>query len=108
MQISVSFTRHAQTRLAQRGIRKQHIDLVLKYGQAINRQGFLFYYIPKHILAEQILPSELKYVRNLVVVVSGGASHLVITAYKNEQAVRNIKKKSKHMIGYLVREANLC
>ncbi len=104
MQAEIIFTHHAQARLSQRGIQRNHVHLVLKFGQAIHRQGYLFYYIPKYILNERVLPQDLKYVRNLVVVVSGGHSHVVVTAYKEEQALKNIKKKSKNLIGYIVRE----
>ena len=98
--ISIPVSNHAAVRFAQRGISRRHIALVLRYGSFIRRQGFNFYFIDRSHLVKYVLPQEKVYVRNLIVVVSAGFDSVVVTAYKEEDAVRKIRKKSKNMIGH--------
>lgn len=99
---TIAITHHASIRFAQRGIAKRHVELVIRYGSFIRRQGFNFYYLDRSALVKFILPAEKVYVRHLIVVVSAGFDSVVVTAYKEEDAVRKIRKKSKHLIGSML------
>jgi len=90
---------HAHKRISQRGISARHIDLVLQYGTCIYKQGLVFYYIQKADLMKKVLAVEQHAVRNLIVVESDGDEGVVVTAYKNLDAVKKIRKKTKYMLG---------
>lgn len=91
-----SFTHHADVRTSQRGISQEEIQSVVESGICIRKQGLRFYFGGNKIadkLHEEGLPDSTK---NLVVVMDGEKKE-IITCYKNERGLRNIRKKSKRL-----------
>lgn len=87
---------HFLKRAAQRGISRNWIDIIVNEGRTIYKQGFKFCFLTSDDLKyfESNLQTRLK---NLVVVLSDDGK-CIITCYKNKEAVRNIKRKSKHLL----------
>ena len=94
-------TEHARLRAAQRGIGEVHIQQAIDLGRCYYRTGILFYCIGKNELE-----SVETYVRNrrasralrgLTVLAKQEANDtlVVLTVYKNQEAVGEIKRKPK-------------
>jgi hypothetical protein len=90
-------TNHAQTRASQRGITFDMIQLTIRFGKLIMKQGLRYYVMTKNHLEKFDLKTRDR-VRNMVVIVS--SDHAVITCYKNEKALRHIKQKQKRLAKY--------
>ena len=91
-----TLTFHSTRRASQRGIKKDHIDLVMQHGKVIRKQGLRFFIMTQNEL--KYFPLHIQDVLKNVVVVLAGNENVVITTYKNKDAVRNIKRKSKRLI----------
>ena len=89
-------TNHGIQRKAQRGIKESWMVLVFGYGKVIHRQGLRFYFLTGKQL-KYFSPKLQERLKNLVVVVAQD-SNVVITAYKNSKAPKNIRHKSKRLI----------
>lgn len=88
-------TPHARKRAAARGITLDMIENTVKYGQKICKQGFCFYVMPSKV-AQQFFPRQFaEKIANTVVIVK--RPDILITVYKNQHALRNIKKKPKRL-----------
>lgn len=85
---------HSTTRASQRGITDKAINLLLKYGSVIRKQGLLFHYITKQEL-KYIAPKYRNKLKNLVAIMA--KDRTIITCYKNENAIKKIKRKSKFL-----------
>jgi len=83
-----TLTHHAKTRIFQRRISTHHLELVLRFGNSINRQGFQFFFLTRELVKTFIQSRDQNYVKHLVVVVSGGMQSVIVTAYKNENALK--------------------
>ena len=98
MKQKINYTDHAKRRMAQRGITKRRVQLVLTYAKKIHRQGFLF-----HIMRDKDLPKKMDAhmrgrLKHLVVVTTLGACPIVITAYRSDKALKRIKCKTKMLL----------
>jgi hypothetical protein len=85
---------HSRLRASQRGISFNTIALLLKYGSVIKKQGLLFYYITKSEI-KYIAPKYKARLKNLVAVVAHDKT--IITCYKNQKAIKSIRKKSNYV-----------
>ena len=85
---------HSQKRSSQRGFNNQLILDVLDYGDAIFKQGVVFYVIKNNSLPANMSPNKKERLKNMVVVVSPWDAK-VITCYKNKNGVKDVKRKSK-------------
>lgn len=90
---SIRFSRHGSVRMEQRGIKTDMVSLVLSQGQIIRKQGLRYYYVPKSS-ATDWERKDREAVRDLVVITDKSGSQL-ITCYRNPQAVKAIKRKTK-------------
>lgn len=93
-----SLTDHAQRRCDQRGIRMADIELVATHGKVISRQGLLF-----HVMREKDIPRQLPAVvkgrvKHIVVVIPAMEPGLVLTVYRNANAMAHIKRKGKRLL----------
>ena len=88
-------TTHAQTRCQQRAISTWDVDQVLNFGDAIYKQGMRFMFIPKKDIRNFYQPDKHSSLENLMILV--GTDGAVITAYRNNDAVKNVKRKSKRL-----------
>ncbi len=90
------YTAHSKKRASQRGIRNPWIEMVLKDGEVIHKQGLKFHYMTSKSLKYHN-PALQERLKNLVVVASA-TDNAVITCYKNHDAISHIKHKSKRLI----------
>jgi hypothetical protein len=90
--MNVQFSRHARSRASQRGLTEDEINFVLQFGRLIHRTGIRFVF-----LAHRDVPSAYRrthgHLAGCTVLVSSDAT--VLTMYKNQAALRVIKKKDK-------------
>jgi hypothetical protein len=91
------FSRHSLKRLSQRGISKSIVQMVVANGNVIFKQGLKFYYVTKKQM-KYFGPAIQKELNNLVVIMS--LDNTVITCYKNRNAVKRVKHKSKRLSKY--------
>ena len=92
--ISFTMTNHAMVRASQRGIKRSIIEQLLQYGEIIKKQGLRYYYTTQNTL--KFLDLELQdQLRNVVVILS--ADNYILTCYKNANALKSIKQKSKRL-----------
>ena len=90
------FTDHAKKRAGQRGTALSLVAHVLEVQRCIHRQGYRFYYLTEKDLRYHP-PALQDRLRNLVVVMDAWKD-VVVTLYKNRQALTRIKKKPKRLI----------
>ena len=88
----VQISRHARFRASQRGLTDDEISFVLYFGRRLHRTGIRFVF-----LAQRDIPARYQrshgHLAGATVLVSGDG--LVLTVYKNQAALRTIKKKDK-------------
>lgn len=85
----VALSHHARTRLIQRGIKIADVEFTLRHGKRIYKQGLIFY-----IMIDKVALKRGESVKNLVVL----ATHegCIVTVYKEKNALKKIKRASKH------------
>lgn len=88
-------TTHAQNRCQQRAISAWDVDQVLNFGNAIYKQGMRFMFIPKKEIRTFYNPENQTSLEDLMILVA--ADGAIITAYRNTDAVKNVKRKSKRL-----------
>lgn len=85
-------TRHGMQRASQRGLSEDELAFVLFFGRTIYRTGIKFVF-----LGQRDIPSRHRrthgYLAGATALVSSDGT--VLTVYKNADAIRTIKKKSK-------------
>jgi|TARA_B110000196_G_C20685800_1_gene448578 hypothetical protein len=96
---TISLTNHAIRRTSQRGISFEQIELCVSFGERLNRTGVEFYILTKKCLQrlKKVTGVYMERLQGLTVMTemdSDGAIE-VITAYKNNDSIRIIKKKRK-------------
>lgn len=85
---------HAIIRASQRGIKKSVIDFMVRNGELIKKQGLKYFFMTKNTL--KYLDFNLQdQLRNLVVIMSSDGC--VVTCYKSENGIKQIKQKSKRL-----------
>lgn len=91
-------SQHAQKRCAQRGINPDHLHYVKKYGKCLHRQGFLFHVMRRKDLPVNMHPQVKGRIKNLVMVTRASLPDVVVTAYRNADALRHIKRKTQTLL----------
>jgi len=98
--LMLEFSHHATQRASQRGVTRRIMRLMVEQGEIIRKQGLKYYYMTHNTLRYFDLKTQDK-LRNLVVLVkSKEVGNIVITCYKHENAIRNIKLKQKRLAKY--------
>ncbi len=87
---------HSFQRAAQRGIDYAMIQTIVEYGEAIFKQGMVFYVLGNKDKPDGRLSKDWKKFQNLVVVVAGD-SNQIITCYRNSNPYKYIRKKTKEL-----------
>ena len=95
-QTACILTSHSTVRASQRGIKEFQIRMVTKFGRVIRKQGLRFFYMTHYEL--KFFPLQTRETLQNLVVVMAGDENMVITTYKNKDAIRHIKRKSKRLI----------
>jgi len=84
---------HARQRASQRGLNLAEIDFVLTHGRGIYRTGIRFIF-----LGERDIPARYRrthgYLTGVTLLMADDGT--LLTVYKNPDAIRVIKKKSKN------------
>ncbi len=94
------YSRHALQRIAQRNIKKDNIEFIMKFGQKIHNGGALFVFLGKHDIPDEYQrDDQFAKLEGSILLVSSDESCL-ITAYKNKQGLKQIKRKQKRYIPY--------
>ena len=96
--MEITLTNHAQRRASQRGIDERQIKFCIDYGDQFHKTGALFFMVTKKCL-KKIKQSFGAYMPRLdgIVVLGYMQSNafVVTTVYKNHNALKDIKRKSK-------------
>lgn len=80
-----NFTNHGFYRIKQRNISYEEVKFAIDNGKRIYKQGCIFY-----IVLNKYLPKNSR-AKNLIVICESN-NNTVITAYKNEEALKKTKK----------------
>jgi hypothetical protein len=88
-------TRHAHSRMQQRHFSQVELNYVIDYGRLFRRTGICFYFLGAKDIP--LCDRKLAWVQRLVglTVLASADEAAVITLYKNQKSLRDIKKKSK-------------
>jgi len=89
------YTSHSEIRCQQRGIKNWAVEQILKHGERIYKQGRVFRFMKKKDIEKRYTPEQQKQLKNLMILVSD--CNYVITAYRNDEAVSKVKRKSKRL-----------
>lgn len=90
--MNVQMSRHARSRASQRGLTSDEIEFVHFFGRRIHRTGIRFVFLGQRDIPERFRRSH-GYLAGATLLVS--ADGTVLTVYKNQTALRTIKKKEK-------------
>ena len=99
METNITMTKHAENRASKSGINFEQIKLCVQYGEEIYRTGGLFFFMSDKSLKKlkKIYGAYLSNLEGLVVLTqSGDRSLVVVTVYKDRQAMKVIRKKHKY------------
>ena len=88
-------TYHAKCRMQQRAINSWTVEELTKYGQVIHKHGMKFMYMSKKNIKQFYPPNEQSEIQNVMILVAKDGT--IITAYKNETAVKHVQKKNKRL-----------
>lgn len=91
-------TDHAKKRCAQRGIHPGHLSYAKKYGKSLYRQGYIFHVLRNKDIPESIDPHTRGRIKNLVLVTRSAMPDMVVTAYRNDGAMKHIKRKTQTLL----------
>ncbi|HAE86421.1 TPA: hypothetical protein DCG86_00180 [Candidatus Marinimicrobia bacterium] len=99
MNDTIRITQHAQTRMAQRGIRLKGLIFCLDVGEKIQRTGAIFYVLTDKCLSKvkehsSVLDTDQLRGLTAIIEMDYGVPY-VATVYKNRQALRHIRRKCK-------------
>ena len=99
MKTNIKITKHAENRASKRGINFEQIKLCIQYGEEIYRTGGLFFFMSNKCLKKlkKIYGAYLTKLEGLVVLTQNtNRSLVVVTVYKDRQAMRVIRKKQEY------------
>lgn len=102
---TLTLTAHAQQRMAQRGITAEMIFDTIEHGTCIRKQQIQYYIMRRKNLNDRFAPHYAEQLLNCVVV--EGWTGDILTVYKNPDAYRCIRKKSKYSAAIVDRHAGL-
>jgi hypothetical protein len=91
-------TEHAHKRCAQRNLDAEALELVRRYGRRLHRTGAVFYFLGRRDLPEELLRDD-RYARLEGTTLLFSLEGELITAYRNREALRQIRKKEKRRLG---------
>lgn len=84
-------TDHAKTRMAQRGIRENDLEIAFRFGQVHYSAGAEHIFLGKSNLPQDLQGRYSHLVGTTIVFAEG----VVVTTYKNRRALSEIKRKAK-------------
>ncbi|MCF8256024.1 MAG: DUF4258 domain-containing protein [Flavobacteriales bacterium] len=84
-------THHFEQRAAKRGLSIEKMLKVIEYGEAIFKQGLIFYTVTKRSFPAYANARDIEYLNNWVVVV--GDHGEVVTCYRSDNGIRYLNRK---------------
>lgn len=87
---------HSQYRASERGITDSDIQVALDFSESIFKQGLTFHIVMNKLIPSNLPPKQVSRIRNMVIVMANDEAK-IITCYKSEKALSNIRKKSKRL-----------
>jgi hypothetical protein len=96
--LDMTTSQHAKCRLQQRAITPWALEQILRHGEIIYKQGMKFMFIPKKLIKLFYAPNLQVEIQDIMILVSNDDT--IITAYRNENAVKHVQKKSKRLSKY--------
>ena len=99
LQVEVALSRHARRRGAQSNLSDRDLELVRRYGVLEHRTGVRFYFVGRREVERyRDVEPRLAKLHDIVMIVSSDDC-IVITVYRNRNALKDIRRKSKvHLI----------
>lgn len=93
----LNVTYHAQCRQAARNVSETDIAFVWQYGQRIRCAGVLHVFLGRrNIPADKVTQKRFSHLEGTVLIVDDtGADAVLITVYRNRQALKHIRSKAK-------------
>jgi len=85
-------SKHAIQRMAQRNLTVDDLEVVMRFGYLEYRTGAEFYFLRRRDLPEEMERTFARLVGTAVLIKDG----CVITVYRNQHALSQIKRKLKH------------
>lgn len=95
---TITFTDHAKTRIAQRGITPDQIQVAIDYGKLVYRQGLRFYFLRGKDVPPWVDPHTMGRIKHLMVVTAADTPTTVVTAYKNGRGLHRVKRKPQRLL----------
>ncbi len=95
MNTKIKHTTHSRIRAQQRAVNQQMIDDTIEHGEMIRKQGLRFFVVTKKSLYFLHDNQYCDHLKNTVVILN--ADNSIRTVYKNSNAMKTIKKKSKQL-----------
>jgi len=91
-------TWHAQVRQAQRNISDDDVQFVLRYGRKVRCAGALHVFLGKRDLPrDRRLQCRFEHlVGTMLVLCDAGERPVLLTAYRNRNALRELRRKAKY------------
>ena len=99
METNITMTKHAENRASKRGINFEQIKLCIQYGEEFYKTGGLFFFMSNKCLKKlkKIYGAYLCKLEGLVVLTqNSNTSLVVVTVYKDRQAMKVIRKKQEY------------
>ena len=91
----VEWSRHGRLRGAQSNLCDHDVELVRRYGVLEHRTGVRFYFVrTREVERFRSIEPRLPHLLNVVMIVAGD-DDLVITVYRNRNALKEIRRKPK-------------
>jgi hypothetical protein len=84
-------TRHARQRMAQRNLTRKDVGLVIRFGRKLYRTGAAFFFLGKRDLPKGS-ERELERLVGTTIIAADGQ---ILTLYRNERSIAEIKRKLK-------------
>jgi len=95
LQANVALSKHAKQRGAQSNLSEQDVDLVRRYGVLEHRTGVRFYFVRRReVERHRHAEPRLAKLHDIVMIVASD-DRMVITVYRNRNALKEIRRKSK-------------
>jgi len=90
----MTLTEHAVMRMQQRGIRRDELELAIRFGRQVHNGGALFIFMGARDIPGSLAPARKDRLEGLTLVVNPETEE-ILTTYKNRGGLRMIKRKRK-------------
>ena len=99
MELNIEMSKHAINRASKRRINFEQIKLCIQYGEEVYKTGGLFFFMSDKCIKKikKIYGTYLSKLEGLVVLTRNtNRSLVVLTVYKDRQALKTLRKKNEY------------